>query len=104
MKKNSLLFIDSKLFGCLVLSESKSYFITSSALSLIIISMLSLFECITRSSSLSIEEIKLFAIVHWIFHLLDVLRLFMISFKYGLMLLKYSSTDSVLFLSRLLSY
>ena len=43
------------------LSESKISFITSSASSLIMISMLSLFECITHSSSLSTEEIKLFA-------------------------------------------
>ena len=45
-------------------------------------SMLSLFECITRFSSLSIEEIKLFAIVNWIFHVSDFLRLFIMSFKY----------------------
>ena len=32
------------------------------------------------------------------------LRLFMMSFKYGLLLLRYSSTDSVLFLSELLLY
>ena len=46
------------------LSESKSCFITSSASLLILISILSLFECITRSSSVSMEEIKLFAIVN----------------------------------------
>ena len=39
-------------------------FITSSASSLIMISMLSLFEGITPSSSLSMKEIKLFAIVN----------------------------------------
>ena len=43
-------------------------------------------------------EIKLFAIVR-IFYVSDFLRLFMMSFKYGVILLKYSSTDSVLFLS-----
>ena len=43
----------------------------SSALSLIVISMLSPFECITHSSSLSLEEIKLIAIVNWIFYLSD---------------------------------
>ena len=32
------------------------------------ISVLSLFECIMHSSSLSLEEIKLIAIVNWIFH------------------------------------
>ena len=46
------------------LSESKSSSKTSSASSLIMISILSLLECITRSSSLSMEEIKLFAIAN----------------------------------------
>ena len=46
------------------LSESKISFTSSSASSLIMISMLSLFECITHSSSLSTEEIKLMAIVN----------------------------------------
>ena len=52
-----------------------------------------------QSLSLSIEGIKLFVTVNWIFHLSDFLRLFMISFRYGLILLRYSSTNSVLFLS-----
>ena len=43
-------------------------------------------------------------IVNWIFHVSDFLRLFMMSFKLGLILLRYSSTDNVLFLSLLLSY
>ena len=64
------------------------------------ISMLSLFEGIIRSSSLSMEEIKLFAIDNWIFHMSDFLRLYMMSFKYGLTLL----TGSGLTLSPLLSY
>ena len=68
------------------------------------ISMVSLFECITRSSSLSKEEIKLFAIVNRIFHLSDFLRIVIMSFKYGLILLRYSLTDNVLFSSLLLSY
>ena len=46
------------------LSESKKSFITSSASSLIMISVLPLFECITHSSSLSMEEMKLFAIAN----------------------------------------
>ena len=66
--------------------------------------MLSLFERITRSSSLSLEEMKLLAIANLIFHVPDFLRLFMMSFRYGLIKLRYSSTDSVLFLSLLLSY
>ena len=68
------------------------------------ISMLSLFECITGSSSLSIEEIKLFASFNLISLASDLLRLFIMPFKYALMLLRYSSTDSVLFISPLLSY
>ena len=67
--------------------------------------MLTLFDCIRHSSSISpLEEIKLIVIVNWIFHVWNVLRSFMIYFKYGLTLLRYSSTDSVLFLSPLLSY
>ena len=72
---------------------------TLSASSLIMISMLSLFECITHSLSLSIQETKLFAIGNSIFHVSYFLRLLMMSFKYGLILLRYSSTDSLLFLS-----
>ena len=63
--------------------------------------MLLLFECIGCSSSLSMEEIMLFAIVNSIFHGSDLLRLFMMSFKCGLILLRYFSTDSVLFRSLL---
>ena len=53
------------------------------------ISVLSLFECIIRSSSLSIEEIKLFAIVNWIFHVSNFLRLFIMLLKYGLIYLDF---------------
>ena len=66
------------------------------------ISMLSLFECITYALSLSTEEIFLFVIVTRIFHVSDFLSLFMMSFKCGLILLRNSSTDSVLFLSPVL--
>ena len=41
---------------------------TSSALSLIMVSMLSLFECITRSLSVFLEEIKLIAIDCMFYH------------------------------------
>ena len=59
----------------LFLRESKSSFITLSASSLIMISMLSLCQCITgSSSSSSMEEIKLCTTVNWIFHLPDFLR------------------------------
>ena len=62
------------------ISQSKSSLITSSDLSLIMISMLSLFECMTRSSSWSsFEEIKSIFIVNWTFHVSNFLRLFMIS-------------------------
>ena len=83
----------------------KAFFVTSSASSLIMIFMLLLIECITCSSSLSSsEEKKLIVFVNSTFHVPDFLRLFMIPFRYGLMLLRYSSTDSILFLSPLLLY
>ena len=86
------------------LCDSNSSSITSSASSFIMISMLSLFECISYSTSLSsLEEIILLVIVNWIFYVPKILRSFMISFKYGLILLRYSSTDSVS-LSPLLLY
>ena len=47
---------------------------------------------------------KLFGIVNWILHVSDFLGLFIMSFKYGLIFLQYFQTDSVLFLSSLLSY
>ena len=66
--------------------------------------MFSLFECITRSLQLSLEDIKLIAIAKWIFHVSDIFISFIISFKYDLILLRYSSIDNALFLSTLLSY
>ena len=75
-----------------IFSESKNYFITSSASSFIMIFMLSIFECITRSSSLSMEEVISYC---WLnFHVSYFFRLFLMSFKYSLILLRYSSTDS----------
>ena len=68
------------------------------------ISMLSLFECITRSLSDPLEDIKLIAIANWIFHVSDVLGLFAMSFKYGLISSRYYLIDGVLVLSSLLSY
>ena len=65
----------------------KIFSITSSTLSLIMISMLSFFECITCSSMYQI---------FW-----DYLWYF---FNYGLILLTYFSTGIVLFLWPLLSY
>ena len=50
------------------------------------------------------EEINLFPIVPNFPRLRYFLRLFMMPFKYGIILLRYSSTDSVLFLLLLLSY
>ena len=60
--------------------------------------MLSLFQWITNSLSFPLGEVKLIAIVNWIFHVSDNLRLFMKCRKCGLILLRYSSTDNALFL------
>ena len=59
---------------------------------------------ITCSSSTSLEETKLIAIVNWIFHVSDFWRLIIISLKYGLILCKCSFTDRFLLLSPLRSY
>ena len=72
----------SKLIWYLLRSDLKSYSISSSASLLIMISLLLLFECIIRSSSLlTLEEVTLIDMVNWIFHALDFLRLFVISFR-----------------------
>ena len=55
-------------------SARKSSAVTSSALSLIMTSMLPLFECIVRSLSLPLEELKLITIVNWTFQVSDFLR------------------------------
>ena len=68
------------------------------------ISMLSLSECVTNSSPVSLEDLMITAVVKWILHVSDALRSFMISFNYGLILLTCFSIHSVLFLSPLLSY
>ena len=52
---------------------------------------------IIRSSSLTLEERNLIAIVNCIFHVSDLFRSSMISFKYDLILLRYSSNDSFYF-------
>ena len=81
------------------LNSSQNFFIQSLRLyTLCLFSMLLNFECTTCSLLLSIEEIKLIAIVSPSLHVSDFLRLFMMSFKYGLISLRYSSIDSVLFL------
>ena len=49
-----------------------------------------IFECITCSSSMSIEEIKLIAIGNWIFYVLEFLRVFIMPVKYGSVSLTYS--------------
>ena len=68
------------------------------------ISMLSLFECIIRSSPVSLEEVKLIAIVNWIFYISDYLRLFIMYFKYDLISSRYSLIDRISFLSSLPLY
>ena len=66
------IFIHCEIFWYLIFSELQGFSIIFSASSLIMISMLSLFECITCSLSLSsLEEIKLIFIVDWIFHVSD---------------------------------
>ena len=81
----SLPFMDvSNPIFCLERSDWKSSSITVSSLSLIMILMIPQFESILRSSSLSIENTKLIAIVNWIFHVSNFLTLFMVSFKYSL--------------------
>ena len=46
-------------------------------------SVLSLFECMTGSSLVPLEEKNLIVIVNLIFHVSDFLRSFMISFMYA---------------------
>ena len=46
--------------------------------------MLSVFECVTCSLLLYMEELNLFAIVNGICYVSDFLRSLMISFKYSL--------------------
>ena len=70
----------------------------------IMISILLLLECISRSSSVFSEETKLTFIVNWIFHAADYLRLFIMPFIYGLFLSRYSLIDKVLFPAPLPSY
>ena len=66
-------------------------------------SLLSLFQCIACSSSLSLEEVESIAIVNWMFYMSEFLRLFLKLFKYSLIELRNFLTDSV-FLSPLLLY
>ena len=65
-------------------TDSKTLPVTWSTLSCLMISMLSLSECITRSSRMSFEKTKRIATVNWVFHVSDFRRLFIMSFKYGL--------------------
>ena len=83
-----------KLLPCINSSKSVLYLersdlkcscISLSALSLIMISMSSLFECIKHSSSVHFRRnIYIISIVNWIFHVTEFLRLFMMYFMYGL--------------------
>ena len=67
----------------------KIFSIILSHLLLIMISMWSLFQCMTSSLSLSLEEIKLIPIVNWIFLVSVFFKLFMMYFKYGLISSRY---------------
>ena len=70
-----LTFIDvSNPIWYLERSDLKSSSITSSALSLIMISISSLFECSARYTSLSLEDIKLITSNNQIFYGPDFLR------------------------------
>ena len=84
--------------------DPKSLLTTSFALSYDTNFILLLFECITHSSSSSLEEIKVIAIVNWMFYVYDFGRLIIMFLKYSLILSNYSFTDRFLFLSPLLSY
>ena len=75
---------------------SKNYFIKKKLL--IMISMLSLLECITYSLSVSSEEKMLMSIVNHIFDVSEFSIGLMILFKGRLILLRYCSIDGVLFL------
>ena len=94
-------FFNQNLY--LLRSDLKSFLITFSAFSLIMFSLLSLFQCIVCSSSLSLEEVESIAIVNWMFYMSEFLRLFLKLFKYSLIELRNFLTDSV-FLSPLLLY
>ena len=78
--------------------------IISSALSVIMISMLWLLQGIPNSSSLFLKNIKLIPIFNWIIPVSEFLKSIMTSFNYGLVSLKYSLADNNLFINRLLSY
>ena len=94
----SLPLIDvSNLIWYLWRSDWGSISINSSSLLLIVISTLSLFECIMHSSSLTLEEINWAVIVNWMPHVSKFFRSFMVSFKYDLISLRYSSNDSIYF-------
>ena len=74
-KTNSLPFIDSSnLFWCILMSDLKNLSVTLSTSSFSMISMLPLFEWITRSSSLSsLEEIKFIVIFNLFLHVSDII-------------------------------
>ena len=69
----------SKPIWYLEINNSGSSLITLSALSLIMISMLSLFECITWFLSVSLEDIKLIASVNWNFYTSKILKIINVS-------------------------
>ena len=82
-------------FWYLLRSDLKRFSITSSALPLILIYLSSLFTWIKRFSSLSLDEIKLVAIVNGAFYISTFWDY--LFFKYGITLLRYFSTDNIYF-------
>ena len=82
-----------------ILNESTIYniicFITNHDFCLIIFWIH--YALFSLSLSSLVEYIKLIVTNNWIFHVSDCLRSFTMSLKYGLILSRYSSTDSVLY-------
>ena len=86
-------FIDfSRLFWYLEGTDPKGFLITISSLSLVTISMFSLYEYISCSPSTLKEDIKLISANNWIIHVTDFLKLLLI-FWHGLIFSMYCSDD-----------
>ena len=91
-------------FGICFWVNQKVFFITLSASSLIMTSMLNFFWMHYMLFVIIFARTKVICYCELNFQVSDFLRLFIMFFKYGLILLEYSSTNNVLFLSMLLSY
>ena len=90
MKTNSLPFIDSKFFWYLFLSESKSFF--SNFICFIInhdVYVITFLMYYTLSNIIYLRNKVKVAIVNSIFHVSEFLKLFIMSFKYDIIILRY---------------